>query len=162
MQGQFEGLVRSLLEACREVYGDSLVSVAVFGSVARGTATPESDLDLLVVARDLPRGRMNRIAAFERVESAAEGEIDRLRTQGWNTEISPVIKTPEGVRRGSPLFLDMTLEVQILHDRDGFLAGYLDGLRGRMERLGSRRVKAGGGYYWELKPDFQWGETIEL
>jgi len=31
-----------------------------------------------------------------------------------------------------------------------------------MERLGSRRVRAGGGYYWELKPDFRWGETIEL
>jgi len=162
MQRQYESLVSGLLKACREVYGDSLVSVAIFGSVARGTATPDSDIDLLIVATDLPRGRMNRVAAFEPVEAAVQGEIDQLHAQGLHTEISPVIKTPEGVRQGSPLFLDMTREVMILHDRGGFLEEYLEGLRGRMERLGSRRVRAGGGYYWELKPDFRWGETIEL
>lgn len=162
MQRRHERLIGSLIETCRACYGESLVSLAIFGSFARDAATPESDLDILLVAENLPRGRMERVAAFEKVEEALEAELEELHGDGWHTELSPIIKTPEGVRQGSPLFLDMTREVVILYDRDRFLAGYLEGLRRRLERLGSRRVKAGGGYYWELKPDFRWGEIIDL
>jgi hypothetical protein len=66
------------------------------------------------------------------------------------------------VQRGSPLFLDMTLEARILFDRDHSFARYLDGLRSRMRELGSRRVQFHGGYYWVLKPDLKSGEEIEL
>ena len=28
--------------------------------------------------------------------------------------------------------------------------------------MGARRVRKGGGYYWELAPAFRWGDRIEL
>lgn len=43
-------------EALKEQWGESLVSVVLFGSTARGEATPHSDVDLLVVADGLPVG----------------------------------------------------------------------------------------------------------
>jgi predicted nucleotidyltransferase len=46
-------LKRLAVEYCdvlRQLCGDSLVSVVLFGSVARGEATTLSDIDLLVVA----------------------------------------------------------------------------------------------------------------
>lgn len=47
----------------REVFGDRLVDVVVFGSHASGTATDDSDLDLAVVVRDVddPWGEARRI-----------------------------------------------------------------------------------------------------
>jgi len=42
----------------------------IFGSVARRTPNPESDLDILVLADRLPHGRMARVKEFEPVEQA--------------------------------------------------------------------------------------------
>src|SRR5207302_11230480 len=39
--------------AARDVFGDRLADVVVFGSYAMGTATDDSDLDLAVVVRDV-------------------------------------------------------------------------------------------------------------
>ena len=44
----FDHLVREISAACQAHYGDRLVSLAVFGSVARHTQRPDSDIDLLV------------------------------------------------------------------------------------------------------------------
>jgi len=44
------------------------VSLVVFGSVARRSARPDSDLDFLVIADRLPDGRMARVAESEPVE----------------------------------------------------------------------------------------------
>jgi hypothetical protein len=41
--------VDAVVSALRAVYGHQLRSVAVFGSVARGTARPDSDLDLFIL-----------------------------------------------------------------------------------------------------------------
>ena len=45
-----DALLNAVRTAALSVYGERLISLAVFGSWARGTATPASDLDLLVVA----------------------------------------------------------------------------------------------------------------
>jgi predicted nucleotidyltransferase len=96
-------LANSILDGARKMYGADLVSFAVFGSVARGTARPDSDIDILIVAKNLPDGRMNRIRDFTRNEG-----LIRKPPELKNTFISPVIKTPDEVKLGSPLFWDMT------------------------------------------------------
>jgi len=146
-----------LAEEIKRYYGKRLVSLAVFGSVARGTFRPDSDVDLLLVVWDLPRGRRARVEEFiEGVEEPLE------RKEHFLPEISPVIKTPEEVRLGSPLFLDLTEEALILYDEKDFLRNYLAELRDRLKRLGARRVQRGGSRYWILKPDYRPGEVIEL
>jgi hypothetical protein len=73
-----------------------------------------------------------------------------------------VIKTPEEVEAGSPLSLDMVEDAQILHDPEGFLAGYLDRLRSPLRELGSRRIRRGNARYRELKPDLKPGAVSSL
>ncbi|MBM4242803.1 MAG: nucleotidyltransferase domain-containing protein [Deltaproteobacteria bacterium] len=160
--GQFAELIRAVEVAAIGVYGDRLMSLVVFGSVGRGTARPDSDLDLLLVADPLPRGRMARVAEFAAVEDALAPRLRRLRDQGLTTEISPVFKTGEEAAHGSPLFLDMVEDARIVLDRDGFFAGILARLRGRLHELGARRVWRGARWYWDLKPDRRPGEVIEL
>ena len=158
----FDHLLHHLEEACRKCYGDALVSLAVFGSVGRGTPRPDSDLDLLIVADSLPDGRMKRVGEFEAVEEELKPVLSELRSAGLTVELSPVLKTPAEVLRGSPLLLDMTTDAKILYDRDSFLRSALDRLKARLEDLGARRIYRGNAWYWDLKPDFRPGDVIEL
>jgi predicted nucleotidyltransferase len=144
------------------IYGERLVSVAVFGSVAKGTMRPDSDIDLLFVVDDLPKGRMPRMREFEAVETRLQPLLDKAAQHGVHTTLSPVLKTPRELAYGSLLFLDMTRTVAILYDRGSMLRDYLDQLSSRLKALGARRIEKGGGYYWLLKPDLKPGEDFTL
>jgi len=143
------------------VYGDRLVTLVVFGSMGRGTPRPDSDLDLLVVADRLPFGRMARVEEFGAVERALAPSL-RRDDSAPVTECSPVFKTPEEVRAGSPLFLDMVEDARVLFDRDGFFAATRDRWRERLAALGARRIWRGNAWLWDLKPDYRPGEVFEL
>src|SRR5574340_563839 len=158
---RFESIVSALVPACEAVYGPRLVSVALFGSVARGTMRPDSDIDLLLVVDPLPEGRFKRAEEFEAVEMRLKPLLDDASRAGVATCLSPVFKTPAELHRGSLLFLDLTDQARLLYDKNGTLRAYLDDLAGRLKAMGARRSYKGGGYYWQLKPDSRWGDRIE-
>lgn len=47
--GQMRKILSELAELMRQVYGDKLKSVILYGSVARGTDTEDSDIDIMVL-----------------------------------------------------------------------------------------------------------------
>ena len=158
----FERIVAALPQACAAAYGERLVSLALFGSVARDSMRPDSDIDLLIVADGLPDERRARLLEFEAVDHVLDPLLREARTCGVHTTLSPVFKTPQELEAGSLLYLDLIDEARILVDRQGQLADFLVRFAQRLQALGARRVRKGGGYYWELKPDFRWGDRIEL
>ena len=159
---RYDELLDRLLVALREHYGQRLVACAVFGSVGRGTPRHDSDIDLLLVIRGLPRGRLNRVEEFLPVDAQLEPALKAHHPQGAPVALSPVFKTPEEVEAGSLLFLDMVEDARILYDPEGFLAGYFNRFRTRLRQLGSRRIRRGNAWYWELKPDLKPGEVFTL
>ncbi len=159
---KYDDLLDRLLGALREHYGPRLVACAVFGSVGRGTPRYDSDVDLLLVVRGLPHGRLNRVEEFLPVEAQLEPALKGFHPEGASVALSPVFKTPDEVEAGSLLFLDMVEDARILYDPEGFLAGYFDRLRARLRQLGSRRIRHGNAWYWELKPDLKPGEVFTL
>ncbi|MDI6823449.1 MAG: nucleotidyltransferase domain-containing protein [Bacillota bacterium] len=156
----FEHLVVRAGEEISRHYGERLVSLAVFGSVARGTPGPFSDIDLLVVADPLPVGRVRRVEEFQAIEDRLGEEIRALGRQGIHTDLAPVFKTPAEVLMGSPLFLDMVEEARILFDRGRFLSDYLAKLRRSLGRTGARKVRWRGAWYWDLTPHFDWKDVM--
>lgn len=161
-RGQLEQVLGQLVAAGRRHYGERLTSLVVFGSVGRGTPRPDSDIDILLIATDLPRGRVPRVEEFAAVERALAASSLPGRPAGLAMELSPVLKTPEEAQAGSPLFLDMVEDARILYDRDGFFAGVLARLKTRLARLGARRIWRGNAWVWDLKPDYRPGEVFEL
>ncbi|MBY0492874.1 MAG: nucleotidyltransferase domain-containing protein [Cyanobacteria bacterium] len=155
-------LIEEAAAACRRHYGARLVSVAVFGSVARGTPSADSDIDLLIVADPLPTGRVARSAEFAAVEQSLAEPLLRAERIGLHPTFSAVFKTRSEVAAGSPLFLDMLDDARIVVDRGGFLRGAFAAFAARLARLGSRRVWRGDHWFWDLKPDYKPGEVFEL
>lgn len=162
LKESFERLLGEILHALQAYYGERLISVAVFGSVARGTQRPDSDVDLLVICDPLPSGRMRRIAEFEEAEKRLAPALSNLRQQGISTFLSPVLRTPVEVDRGGVFYIDLVEDARLLYDRGEFLKGFLDRLRRRLEQIGARRIRRGNAWYWDLKPDFKPGEVFEL
>jgi predicted nucleotidyltransferase len=162
LRSTFGRIVEAVRKACLEVYGSRLSGLAVFGSVGRGTPRPDSDLDLLVVADALPNGRLRRVEEFAAVEKLVETVVSAAQNEGLHTRLSPVFKTPEELRQGSPLFLDLVDDAIVLVDRDDALRNQLEQLRGRLQELGARRVWLGDAWYWDLKPNYRVGEVFEL
>jgi hypothetical protein len=113
---------------------------------------------VLIVAEGFPRSLAERRRPLlaEWVQARADLALPYVE---WNL----VTKTPDEARYRSPLYLDMVEDAILLFDRDGFFAGVLDGMRARMRELGSRRVYlADESWYWDLKPDFKFGEVVEI
>jgi len=158
----YRGLLQELVAALRRRLGDALVSVVVFGSVARGEAGRESDVDLLVVAEGLPRSRLRRQDLFMEVEEEVRPVLEELAELGYHVELSPILKTPEEAARVTPLYLDMVEDAVVLYDRGGFFSGILERLRRRLGELGAERVRCGKLWYWRLKRDYRFGEVIEI
>jgi predicted nucleotidyltransferase len=54
MKEPYSTIIEKLLRLLKERFGDDLISIAVYGSVARGDYRNDSDIDLLIIARNLP------------------------------------------------------------------------------------------------------------
>ena len=162
-QHDIERWVERLGQAVERREGDNLVSFVVYGSVARGTAAPGSDADVLLVFRALPARRHERFAIWHRALEEVRAAHGAVLADGHPFDWSVLPLTIDEATYHSPLYLDITLDGRILLDRDGFFASVLDGLRARMRALGSRRVELpDGSWYWDLKPGMRCGEVVEL
>jgi len=162
LEEPYRRLLEKLIETLRGRFGDDLISVVVYGSVARGEAKRDSDVDLLIVARNLPRSRFARQDLFIEVEEKLEEILKRLEEEGYRVDFSPILLTPEEAARIRPLYLDMVEDAVVLYDKGGFFASVLAKLKARLEELGAQRVRLGKRWYWVLKKDYRWGEVIEL
>lgn len=49
---QTDAIMHELRDRLIETYGDRLIAMILFGSQARGDATPDSDFDVLIVLKD--------------------------------------------------------------------------------------------------------------
>jgi predicted nucleotidyltransferase len=48
-ESEYKNLVDDFMARCRQNYGGHLKAAALYGSVARGSAKPTSDIDLILV-----------------------------------------------------------------------------------------------------------------
>jgi len=157
-----ERALNELVGRLRDGFGDRLVSVALYGSWARGDARTDSDVDLLIVLRDPPQGRFARDREVFPVLRQAEERLAETAGNDGVPVISAIVKSVDEASYHSPLYLDMVEDAVLLEDKDGFLNGIFGEIRVNLDRLGARRIRFGDGWYWDLKPDYVFGDVIEI
>lgn len=164
MHGEYEPCMQEFLRLLREEFGERVRSLLVFGSVARGTARPDSDVDVCVVIRELPVSRYRRHQLVGPVLERLRHSLvyKELTQRGYTPDVAAILYTPEEFQETKPIFLDLVEEAVMLLD-DGTVRGKFDQLRARMDALGSRKIMLDDGtYYWVLKPGLRFGEVVEL
>jgi predicted nucleotidyltransferase len=155
-------LLKRLVALLRGAIGDELLSVALFGSVARGKAGKESDIDLLVIYEG-DRRRVEKVFQ-ETVFALREDEgYKELQAKGYRPDAFPVFMNTGKLRRHPWLLLDVADHGIILLDKGRVLKKELRKIKKRLRELGSKKVVLKDGtWYWDLKPDWKPGEVIEL
>jgi predicted nucleotidyltransferase len=146
----------------RQLLGDELISVVLYGSVARGSAAARSDIDLVIIVKNLPAGQLKRKEILDGADKEIDPVLEGLRRDGIEASFSRILKTPDEASSVTPLYLDFVEDAILLFDRDGFFDSILSRLRQNLRSLGSRRVSTGRILYWDLKPDYKAGERFSL
>jgi len=150
----FLNLAHRYAAAAQQTLGNQLVSIALYGSVARGQAAPTSDIDLFVVLQEAPSGMLARRHMLEAARESLTADLEVLWRQGIYTDFIEVIRSRTEAEKFHPLYLDMSQEAILLYDRDRFLESVLDKIRDRLEKGGAKRHAAGRGWYWDLNQAF--------
>ena len=133
--------------------GERLEAVVLFGSRARGEAHPESDWDILLIVKDLPRSPLARQRLLlEALPPALSASFEFL-----------VLAPEEWYGHVSPLVLDVALDGRVLYDGSGKMKEYLKRIRERVRELGLVRVKSDGSHLWlwEKGPPRDWQRAFE-
>jgi len=164
LQPIYRDLLEAYVEAVRLHFSDRLKSVCLFGSIARGEASPESDMDVLVVAEGLAPDIGSRISETNYIHMALKKDEAylKLKQQGRCGFISDILLTPSEVQKHPPILLDMVDDGLVIFDRDRFLEHVFLAVRRRLRELCAVKVKTGKGWYWILKPDAKPGEIVEI
>jgi len=141
----------------------NLEAFVIYGSVARGNATPNSDVDVLLISEDLSGSLGSRIEKLYHIEKTRHAELEWLRRHNIHTGVSFYPLRKVEAQRLPNLFLDLTEEAVILHDKNHFLESTLLELKMKLLKMGAKRVFINKEqWYWDLKPDYKFGETLAI
>lgn len=158
-----EPILRKFLSILHDRLGEGIISVALFGSVARGTASELSDIDLLIIYRGVPKKRMYDEFTRCIMELRESDEYLKLQSLGYHPDPFPAFMDEPKLKSHPWLLLDVIHDGIILYDRDGILAVELEAVKRRMKELGTKRVVLeDGSWYWDLNPNWKPGESAEL
>jgi hypothetical protein len=152
-QKEYEPLLREVLAKLFECFRQNLLSVVLYGSIARGTGKVTSDIDLLCVVRGLPVSFYDRAKIVgEIVREVHDSKVRLWRESGRYANLDILPFTPEEARQPRLLYLDLLFDSVILYDQEAFMGRVLEGMRDQLNEAGGRRITMPSGkWYWVLR-----------
>lgn len=154
----FKLIVRETTNELIKNFRENLVSIILFGSVARGTATNQSDIDIIVVAENFPRNISGRIDMLLPILNKVYSKI-----QGRKPFIQFHPLRPNEAEKFRPIYLDVLTDGIILYDKNDFMRKVLNRMQRKLTKLGAKKVYLkDGSWMWILKPGLKPGEVIEI
>jgi len=160
----FRAVLKRFCEDLLNHYGDNLIGLLLFGSVAIGKWGKDSDIDLLVVLRTFKRNRR------ETMRELLEIRGDLKRTQEYQDSVAkgyyPIIEIYplelEESKRFRRMYLDALTEGIVIFERESFLTNLIREFEERLRKIGARRIEMPGvGHYWVLG-NLKAGEVLDL
>lgn len=136
-------------------FKDRLLGLLVFGSVARGDWTHDSDIDLLIVVEGWKKPTWERSEELLMLRNRlrATREFSRAMEAGHVPIIQHYPLDKDEALVFHRLYLDASIDGIIIFEKDKFLTRVLDGVRKKLADEGARRVVAPSGeFYWVLAP----------
>lgn len=159
----YKRFVGEILLGLNRSFGDDVIlSVVLFGSIARGAGRKDSDIDLLVLHEEVGYDPIKRWV--DTLLELEEGmEFEELLKQGYYPNPSLIFMTPAELSRNPLILLDIMDEGIILKDKNAMLKGIINIFKKKLEAMGAKKIAfEDGTWAWDLKPDWKPGEEVEI
>ncbi|MEM1575325.1 MAG: nucleotidyltransferase domain-containing protein [Nitrososphaerota archaeon] len=159
----FAPVIRKYCEIINNYLEERLISIMLFGSIARGDWDKNSDIDILIIADGWNNKPIwNRIEELRKAKRELEESLEYL--EALKAGYWPIIQnypiSKEEAKKFNRIYLDAVIDGIILYDKNNFLTQILETLRKKLEEMGSIRiVLPNRKFYWILK-DIKAGEVI--
>jgi len=153
-QGRYAGLIGLFSVEVLEAFPETK-SIVVYGSVSRGVAEADSDVDIMILLPDSDESVGERIRKFSWLEDSGKTgkELDRLDSRGTYTHMSILPLSISEAEQMPPILLDIVEDGIPIVDDDAFLK-LRDKLRSRFLTQGIRReYLSPNEWYWVLSPE---------
>lgn len=156
-EAHIKEVIKEFVRSLQSFFGKNLVSIILFGSIARGDFSENSDIDILVVAKDFPKSFSKRIDLFIPI-------VEKARRKAPNYPFIQVYPlTVNEALKNRPIYLDLITDAIILYDEGNFMMNILNKLFKELKELGAKKIYLeDGSWIWILKPNIKIGEVVEL
>ena len=134
-QEEVDRVLEDVLNRARQLLGDTLTSVVLFGSRARGSSHPDSDLDLLIVAQSLPDEAGRRELALDIAEVGFDYGLP------VQVVLASTEETEGAVNTGAPLMFEIHDAHRVIYDKDDFFRNLVNDFAGLLETWQVRKIK---------------------
>lgn len=136
---RLDGERQEIVDWLKSFLGARLVAVILYGSRARREDRPDSDYDVLVIARDLPDDLVERSRFFQPYRARLGLRVDLI------------AKSPQLFESYLPaVYLDIALDGVVLYDPSGYAQEKLTRLREIIDEAGLyRKAVPGAGFIWK-------------
>jgi len=161
IQGCYANIILKFFRLLKDELEENLLSLGIFGSVARGEAKKESDIDLFIIVNELNMSLLERTKYLLNIKrkDSIEKELEFLS----DYEIYP--KLNFFIRQKNELTLnfftiDISFDIKTVYDK-GILRTFLEKIQKKIEEKDiKRKYLDNGKYYLDLNLEF--GEVFEF
>ena len=136
-------IIIELTAALKKEFHQTLISIAVFGSMVKGTLTPTSDIDVIVVCENLPKDWRARDKMVLELTEAIELKYTR--------PIHMNLLGKEEISMAGDLISPLILEIydanEIVFDKDDYFKNLLKDMKENLKNLHATKIQHG---VWQI------------
>ena len=145
-----------------ENFTKDVLAVVLFGSVARNTARPDSDIDMMILLKERSKEVERKLLDID-LSVCKWDETQQLLDKGIYTKIFAILKTESELRNNPLILLDILDHGVILYDPEKKFTKLLSDLDKKLKELKAEKIVfEDSKWCWDLKPDWKPGEVVEI
>lgn len=132
-----------LSKSCQKYFGSDLLGMVVFGSVARGTATKASDLDILIILDRSKKLGKDLYTQWDKF-------LERDNVNTFGRDLSPhFVHMVEDLEKLGSLWLEVALEGRVIFEQNAQCTQLLQKIRSKISEGHYKKSYSYGIPYWK-------------
>lgn len=135
-------MIEKITKDIKTLFGKGLVSIVLFGSYARGKQRKISDIDILIVADNLPDSRKERLSLMLKISKKylLEGKTVSIILHSRNEIIN-------GFEYYNPLLLSISENYKLFYDHEGFFLTLMKNIK---NKISHKEIEKFADFSWRI------------
>jgi len=138
MGEKMETIMKNITKRIKHRFGEALLSIVLFGSIARGNFTESSDIDVLVIVQDLTddwRARDKIVLEL--------AEIGFEYGRSVHITLTDINEIEFSIEHGSPLVFELYDTNRIVFDKNEFFEMQMEKFNDNMKKWRAKKIREG-------------------